>query len=100
MNASRLSIQSTPELSDEEAMRHLMQVSLYLLSLSSKQTATRGDTTDKLSSGPSTETLESVDTDGDASTPIEAENAPCCGRQDEPWLELAERTEQRDNQAV
>ena len=80
MSASQLSIHSTLELSDEEAMRCVMQVYLYLLSLSSKQAARQGDTTDKLSLGSSTETLDPVDTGGDADTLIVTENAPCIGR--------------------
>jgi hypothetical protein len=93
MSTSQLSILSTPELSDEEVMHHLMQVYFYLLSLSSKQVAERQETADKLALGSSTEILDQVDTGGDADKPIETENALCCGRQDEPWLEPAARAE-------
>ena len=84
MSASQLSIQSATELSDEEAMRHLRPVYIYLLSLSSKQAAARVETTDKSYPGSSTETLASVDTGKDLDTPIEAEDTLCCGLQDEP----------------
>jgi hypothetical protein len=97
MSASKLSIQSTLEVGDEEVMRHLMQVYLYLLSLSSKQAARQGDTTNRPSLGSSTETLDPVDTGGDADKPIESENAPCSGRQDGLGLEPAAKAEQRDS---